>query len=58
MTAGLNMQAGPYQSLLKMLTPFAHVISIQCWTTFFYKAHRIAAGMGVDAMEDRFHRES
>jgi hypothetical protein len=41
-----------------MLTLFTHIFSMQHRPTFFYKAHRIAAGMSVDAMEKVLHRES
>jgi hypothetical protein len=38
-----------------MLTFFTHGVSIQRRPTSFYKAHRIATGMGVDTMEKVLH---
>jgi hypothetical protein len=28
------------------------------WSAFFYEADRVAAGMGVDAVEDIFHNQA
>jgi hypothetical protein len=57
MTAWLKHQSSPYPVKLseKMLTFFTHAVSKQYRCTFFYKAHGITAGMGIDAMEKVFH---
>jgi hypothetical protein len=58
MTPWFKHQPGPYPVVFpkEMLPLFTHILSFQHRATFFYKAYGIAAGMGINTIENVLHK--
>ena len=58
MSSWFKHQPGSYPVKFpeEVLPLFAHVLSLQLRAAFFYEANGVAAGVGVDAMENVLHK--